>query len=104
MAKAEKKYYIKDETKRIEAIQLLIEKGEIKTWQDIFKYIPKTAIVLHLRTNGNRMNRLIKDPSTMPLEDLAEMAAFLQVDFLVIARMANTARVKVKAANKAKKK
>lgn len=96
MAKA-KPQYLKDETSRIEAIDLLIKAKVITTWQDIFKYIPKTVIAIHLHTNGIRMNRLVKDPSTIPLEDLAEIAAFLQVDFLVIARMANMARVAVKA-------
>lgn len=103
MAKAaKKKYYIKDDTKRIEVIHLLIEKEVIKTWQDIFKYIPKTTIALHLHTNGNRMKRLVDDPSKMTVDEVAEVAAFLQIDFLVLARLANKARVAKLAKKKGK--
>jgi hypothetical protein len=90
MAKAAKQY-IKDEEKRVEAIHLLIEKGVIATWQDIFKYIPRSIVATHLGINNNRMKDLVDDPSPISLIHLSQIAAFLKVRFTVIADLAHKA-------------
>lgn len=89
MAKAAKKQYIKDDEKRIEAIHLLIEKGVIKTWQEIFKYIPRSVVASALGINNNRMKDLVADPSPISLMHLSQIASFLKVKFTLIAELAH---------------
>jgi hypothetical protein len=45
MAKA--KRYIKDDTKRIEVLNVLIDEGYIKTWAAIFDDIPRSTVAAH---------------------------------------------------------
>ena len=87
MAKAAKKQYIKDETARIEAIPILIKTGVITTWEDIFIYIPRTVVALHLGINNNRMKALMENPGPMPLEMQAKIAAFLKVEYAVLSAL-----------------
>jgi len=100
MAKAARKVYLKDDEKRIESVAPLIKGGYVKTWAAIFDIVPRTVVAQHLGTSNNRMKALVEDPSTLSLQHLAEIASFLQVDFLVLADLANKARVKAKVKKK----
>lgn len=80
--------YLKDETARLYAIRPLIEKGVIVTWQDIFKYIPRTVIATQFGINNGRMKELVANPSPLTLERLAEIALFLKVDYHVLSALA----------------
>lgn len=53
MAKAKK--YIKDDSKRIDVLNILINEGFIKTWAAIFDNIPRSTVAAHLGINNNKM-------------------------------------------------
>lgn len=87
MAKAAKRY-IKDESKRIEVLNILIEEGYIKTWADIFDDIPRSTVAAHLGINNNKMKDLVNDPSGLTLERLAQLSIFLKVKYSVLSELA----------------
>lgn len=87
MAKAAKRY-IKDESKRIEVLNVLIEEGYIKTWAAIFDNIPRSTVAAHLGINNNKMKDLVNDPSGLTLERLAELSIFLKVKYSVLSELA----------------
>lgn len=87
MAKAAKRY-IKDESKRIEVLNILIEEGYIKTWAAIFDNIPRSTVAAHMGINNNKMKDLVNDPSGLTLERLAELSIFLKVKYSVLSELA----------------
>lgn len=86
MAKA--KRYIKDDSKRIEVLNVLIEEGHIKTWAAIFDYIPRSTVAAHLGLNNNKMKELVADPSALTLERLARLSMLLKVKYSVLSELA----------------
>lgn len=87
MAKAAKKKYIKDDSKRIEVLNVLIEEGYIKTWAGIFDNIPRSTVAAHLGINNNKMKDLVADPSGLTLERLAQLSIFLNVKYSVLSEL-----------------
>jgi ribosomal protein S8 len=87
MAKAAIKY-IKDDAKRIEVLNVLIEEGYIKTWAAIFDNIPRSTVAAHLGINNNRMKDLVADPSALTLERLAQLSVYLKVEYSVLSELA----------------
>jgi hypothetical protein len=87
MAKAAKRY-IKDDSKRIEVLNVLIEEGYIKTWAAIFDNIPRSTVAAHLGINNNKMKDLVGDPSGLTLERLAQLSIFLKVKYSVLSDLA----------------
>jgi len=86
MAKA--KRYIKDDAKRIEVLNVLIDEGYIKTWAAIFDNIPRSTVAAHLGINNNKMKDLVADPSGLTLERLAELSIYLKVEYSVLSELA----------------
>ena len=86
MAKA--KRYIKDDTKRIEALNILIEEGYIKTWAAIFDQIPRSTVAAELGLNNNKMKDFVADPSGLTLERMAKLSVFLKVKYPVLSELA----------------
>jgi protein involved in temperature-dependent protein secretion len=99
MAKAAKRY-IKDDTKRIEVLNILIEGGYIKTWAAIFDNIPRSTVAAHLGINNTRMKDLVADPSGLTLERLAELSIYLKVKYSVLSELAYKAMPVAKRAKK----
>lgn len=87
MAKAAKRY-IKDESKRIEVLNILTEEGYIKTWSGIFDNIPRSTVAAHLGVNNNKMKDLVNDPSGLTLERLAQLSIFLKIKYSVLSELA----------------
>jgi len=85
MAKAR---YIKDDSKRIEVLNILIEEGYIKTWAQIFDNIPRSTVAAHLGINNNKMKEFVDDPSGLTLERLAELSIYLKVKYSVLSELA----------------
>lgn len=54
---------------RYKAVKLLIQKKQLRSFQDIFTYIPMTVIAGDLRTNNNRMGRLTYNPGELTYEE-----------------------------------
>jgi hypothetical protein len=48
---------------RYEIIRVLIEAGNIKSFAEIFRYIPKTVVYRDLGVNFNRFSRAIINPA-----------------------------------------
>jgi hypothetical protein len=86
MAKA--KQYIKDDTKRIEVLNVLISEGYIKTWAALFDNIPRSTVAAHLGINNNKMKEFVNDPSGLTLERLAELSIYLKVKYSVLSELA----------------
>jgi hypothetical protein len=56
-------------------IMLDAKKSPIKVFRDIFNHIPKSTVAADLRTNNNRMHRLIGEPTEFTLKEIDKMAA-----------------------------
>ena len=65
---------------RYNAVRALFEQGEIKTFAQIFDYIPKTVVGSELRTNNNRITLLIKDPLKFKLIELTKIANLIGIE------------------------
>jgi hypothetical protein len=65
---------------RYNVVRVLFEQGEIKTFAQIFDYIPKTVVGSELRTNNNRITLLIKDPLKFKLIELTKIANMIGIE------------------------
>ncbi len=75
---------------RYDTIRLLFKHGEIITFQDIFKHIPKSVIRLELHTNHNRMKRIVVNPAELQYNEAATLAVLFGVDHSVISDLIET--------------
>lgn len=57
-----------------------MESGHIKSFPDIFRYIPKTTVYRDLGVNFNRFGRAIYDPKIFKLDELFRLAEIFEVD------------------------
>jgi hypothetical protein len=73
---------------RYNIARLFIEKGEIKTINQIFDYIPKSVVSRELKTNNNRFTRLIRDPLAFKLIELSKIAKAIGVETKVLVNLA----------------
>ena len=65
---------------RYDAVRVLIETGHIKSFPDIFHYIPRTTVYKDLGVNFNRFSKAIYDPSMFRMEELKEIAELFGID------------------------
>jgi hypothetical protein len=77
-----------DKDHRYNIARLFIEKGEIKTINQIFDYIPKSVVSRELKTNNNRFTRLIRDPLAFKLIELSKIAKAIGVETKVLVNLA----------------
>jgi hypothetical protein len=68
----------------------MIETGKIKSFNDIFKYIPKTIVAKDLGKKVDRFNALMSRVEEFTLTDLFLIAGFFEVDEDVILRLIMT--------------
>jgi hypothetical protein len=73
---------------RYNVVRILFEQGEIKTFAQIFDYIPKTVVGSELRTNNNRITLLIKDPLKFKLSELIKIANVIGIEPDLLVNMA----------------
>ena len=69
---------IKDD--RYNLIKPMIESDRVRTFGDIFKYIPKTVVAKDLGMNVSRFSDLIKNLDKFRLEDLFHLAELCGLD------------------------
>jgi hypothetical protein len=67
--------------------KVLIESKNIKTFQEIFKHIPKSVVAKELRTNNNRMTQVIEKPAYLRIGEAQKIAKLIGVPFMVIAEL-----------------
>jgi hypothetical protein len=65
---------------RYDIIKMMIAAGKIKSFADIFIYIPKTTVYKDLGINFNRFARAIADPSLFRLQELLTLANLFGVE------------------------
>lgn len=65
---------------RYDAVRVLLETGHIKSFLDIFLYIPKTTVYKDLGVNFKRFCRAIHDPSVLTMGELKEIAEMFGID------------------------
>ena len=65
---------------RYDLIKPMIEGGKIESFNDIFKYIPKTVVAKDLGKKVDRFNALMSRVEEFMLEDLFIIAGFFEID------------------------
>lgn len=73
---------------RFKAVKVLLNTGHIKTFSDIYKYIPKTVIRNVIGTSGTRMDALVEDPGGYRVGELFKIAGLIGCDAKKFALMA----------------
>jgi hypothetical protein len=64
---------------KIEIARQLIEGSNIKTFGDIFKYLPRTAVASQMGINYGRFLTLIRDPRRLRYSETYALAKILGV-------------------------
>lgn len=90
------------EDQRYGTIKVLIESGHIKSFRDIFQFIPKTIVYRDLGVNFNRFSRAIIDPARFTLDELRTMAEFFGIDTKTMIDMAYEQMVTVSKSRRRK--
>jgi hypothetical protein len=65
---------------RYDLIKPMIESGKILSFNDIFKYIPKTVVAKDLGKKVDRFNTLMSRVEEFMLSDLFIIAGFFEID------------------------
>jgi hypothetical protein len=87
---------------RYKAVLSLIQTGEIKTFEQIFDYIPRKTVYTDMGLNYYRFARLLKHPDLFTMRELVMLAGFIGCDPSVIFAMA-IAKPEPKKKTRAKK-
>jgi hypothetical protein len=73
-----------EKDKRYKVVKLLVEAGHIIYFEEIFNYLPKSVLGLHLGINNNRMNKLKVHPDQFSLGDLHKIATLVETKPMLI--------------------
>lgn len=65
---------------RYKVVKVLIESGEIKTFQQIFDFIPKRVVYSDLGLNYARFQRLFIHPDLFTMRELITLAGLIDTD------------------------
>ena len=82
----------KKKDRRFKAVSWMIhtrKKNGIKQFADIFDYIPRSIVARELRTNNNRMLKIIENPlqlSLLEIDKLAKLFACTPEKFIKLIR------------------
>ena len=82
---------------RYDLIESMISKGKIVSFNDIFKYIPKTVVAKDLGKKVDRFNELMMRIDKFTLEDLFIIARFCSIDETTILTLAKDEYLKSKS-------
>lgn len=84
-------------------IKFLIEAGQVRTIEDIFKIVPKSAVLKDFRINFGRFNAALADPSRFRLSELKAIADLFNVDARLLVDIAYNQMAKPKRGRPKKK-
>ena len=87
---------------RYNTISSLIQGGNIKTFSDIFLYIPPSVVYRDLGVNYTRFQKLIANTSLFTLQELITLAGFFKLDDRTMIEMAYS-QYETRKKNKRKK-
>jgi len=74
--------------KRYGLIQVNYDKGNIKSFKDIFNYVPKSVIARDLGTRVRRFNKMIDKMENVTLKELSMIATFCEIDEAIMFHLA----------------
>jgi hypothetical protein len=72
---------------RYRIVKPLMSDGQIKSFKDIFLYIPKSVVARDLGINNVRFTRLMNDVGDFTLNDIFRLAAFCEIDELDLLKL-----------------
>lgn len=67
--------------KRYKAVKIMIESDNIVEFRQIFELVPKSVLARELRTNNNRMTKLISNVRRFSLDELYRISRAMTIDF-----------------------
>ena len=67
--------------KRYKVVKTMLDKDIIIEFRQILEVLPKTVIARELRTNNNRMTRLLSNVREFSLDELYRISRALTIDF-----------------------
>jgi hypothetical protein len=82
---------------RYDLIEPMIAKGKIVSFNDIFKYIPKTVVANDLGKKVDRFSELMTRVEKFTLEDLYIIARFCSIKEVTILELVNNEYLKSKS-------
>jgi hypothetical protein len=81
---------------RYELIKPMLTAGNIRSFNDIFKYIPKTIVANDLGKKVDRFNELMKHVEKFTLEELFTIARFCFISEAKMLRLVESEYIKSK--------
>jgi hypothetical protein len=72
---------------RYKYVKFLLDKGEIKSFNEIFDTLPKTVLAKDMGFKMVRLNKLLSRPARFTLRDIFIMASFFEIDKFVMLRV-----------------
>jgi len=73
-------YIMANRDPRYDLIKLLYEKGKIKSFNDIFKYVPKTTVANDLGKKVDRFTELLNRVGGFTFDEVAMIAGFCELE------------------------
>ena len=64
---------------RFEIVAIMYRAGKIKSFRDLFKYIPKTVVTVAMGKRATAMNAIIKDPKRLTLKDIVKLSKLYEI-------------------------
>lgn len=58
----------------------MLAAGAIKSFKEIFTHLPKSVVAKDLRTNNNRMTKLIDEPADFTFKEIDKIAGMIGCD------------------------
>jgi hypothetical protein len=65
---------------RYDTVKALLQQGEIKTFSEIFDWIPKSVVRQDLSTSNKRITKLSLNPGGFKLQDIYQIAILIGYD------------------------
>lgn len=88
---------------RFRVVKVLIESGEIKTFQQIFTFIPKRVVYESLGLNYAKFQRLYTNPDLFTMRELVALAQLVECDPFKLFELAIAKKTEVKKRARTKK-
>lgn len=77
---------------RYKVIKIMLAAGAIKSFKEIFTHLPKSVVAKDLRTNNNRMTKLIDEPADFTFKEIDKIAGMIGCDSRVLHELVVKAR------------
>jgi len=80
-------YIMANRDPRYDLIKHLYKEGKIKSFNDIFKYVPKTIVATDLGKKVDRFTELLNRVGGFTLDEVALMASFCELEESVMFKL-----------------